>query len=753
MSHLKYSASSYTDVAHLVAEDLALSVSSEEKSLTDRQEITRHWPDVPIDEQQQCIELLSIVTSVKNKQVRFWVDEPMMDQQEQSGRWRLVSVGSSKQLRGVQGVFQTLRKGWLKDVDWSEAQLDEGDNQVATTQHDTAKVNAKYHTISWHSIDPSDVDTFVESLRAVESYTEFTVQRYRHTTDVANPWYTLHASPRQDEDGSYTVTLFIAKDSTFEIKGISNKGTPRERTVINIWDMPKHLAQDLIDAKSDFEGASTSVNWDRANSLVDVTISYKSADDTSEVLTIVTQWTETFKETHSYHFGITRAALVALEATQLVNGTTYKVIFVRFNEQEDTWDAITRTVEDIAVTRPDYISQVNSLGATTITELENQLSLPSAIGKEVGKIKSQRITHNDNGNKDIITEERLLTELADADFVDVGGNRLVRKFRKRTRNKTNPSVTAFGSWATGNVHETDYTLNEGGLYDQVEEKLVPQEESTRSREVAPGYTDGTKNTVHGTEVTIPGLPDATKGSILTLRQSIDAFGKVTISDSNRSFNDMTVGNNTAGQGDTEIPIGDDAPIKPIHTKSPTVETWGYPVTARDYGADGTGIPKLVDEQGDPINGSIKVKKGQHGLWDGTIIKSIYTRRSSANISNDDWINTTKGPYVIYRWETQQFGGIPRKRLLRIMFKIRWSADRSNAFGFLNGGLPGSGMTEYGDQYGPSGFKALKVIEISTVITGSSQSDANGWTNNTVKFTLQESAPVPPDTLPGVTLVH
>ena len=109
-------------------------------------------------------------------------------------------------------------------------------------------------------------------------------------------------------DGSITITLFLAAD-TYKITAYSEANTGNEQDVYYYWRVPKATAQGLVTAWKSNTGASAKASYNEADTLVDLTLSRRSA--TADTLT-----TDAFS-THCdttvtlyYKFGTT-AALAA----------------------------------------------------------------------------------------------------------------------------------------------------------------------------------------------------------------------------------------------------------------------------------------------------------------------------------------------------------------------------------------------------------------------------------------------------------
>ena len=125
---------------------------------------------------------------------RHYVDSPQADQKPYPGRWRLVSNAWDPRLSAF---VQTLREGYARTIDWTEAFIVGGSDKNAVE---------RTLVVQWREVDPNYIAAMVTTLRTAESFTGPVVQGNTY----AGKWWVSEVQPTQFEDGSAIITMTLA---------------------------------------------------------------------------------------------------------------------------------------------------------------------------------------------------------------------------------------------------------------------------------------------------------------------------------------------------------------------------------------------------------------------------------------------------------------------------------------------------------------------------------------------------------------
>lgn len=367
------------------------------------EEIVRRWKDIGEGYLSRCITALSLFTDAKNTKPQLWVKDPVCGREVFPGIYRIVTVDVDIQKAGLKGIIQTLRKGWAQDADWLEARLVESERGPANDVSQSGVVDAsdnptKLLKIKFPNCDPGKAESIASSLGSVSTYSNVVVRGETYS----GTWNTVWAASRLEEDGSGTVTLFLAL-AQYNLKSYDNWGTEREQDIFYVYDCPKAEAQGIIESwKSAYPvGSSATTNYSRSNGLVDLVLRRRT-ETTLEADFGTTGLDCRYTETQTAIFGTDDDEAYPIPAVSNDAGVSYNRS-VRSNG-DGTFDVILtkreakyRNITGIVIERSgDSVStQQQQLGLTTQT--------PASMDEEAGKIKVQRVEVRDDCSRDVTT--------------------------------------------------------------------------------------------------------------------------------------------------------------------------------------------------------------------------------------------------------------------------------------------------------------------------------------------------------------
>jgi hypothetical protein len=211
-----------------------------------------------------------------------------IDHNPVEGVWRSVEITTHKNVRDSRGgtITQTFAKGWIKSlvsgstIDWSEARLVEGSSikeggtngTFPAADTDAASANPQeYHLVRWVGIDPEKIEEVADSLREL-SASDWSVEI--NGEDVGDGFFRLKVMESIDrgdskKDKSATIDLLLAKPR-FNLQTWETYGTPQAATVYNLYSVPSHIAQEIVDVYNKTEGSSCRPGRPDANGLIDL---------------------------------------------------------------------------------------------------------------------------------------------------------------------------------------------------------------------------------------------------------------------------------------------------------------------------------------------------------------------------------------------------------------------------------------------------------------------------------------------------
>lgn len=310
-----------------------------------------------------------------NTTAKSYVDNPQVQGKLWPGRWRLVSNTFSQKHRGV---IQVLRLGWAQAIVWDEALLPATDDLALAEG---------YRTVQWRNCDPAYACAMAASLN-VGTITNAVVQGQT----LSGAWHVIKVTTgHMQDDGSCVITLALAQPQ-FTLIAYAKAGTTKETAVTYYWQVPKALAQGILDANK-AAGASASCSYQNASGLVDIVI-YGTVLASSNYLNALTAWCAAYREFTDYYWDLTVAERDAIVTTAPPQGWIYRYAWnltgdalwdVRIEKRHDL-DQVTTSVSQTAFDK-----------TTVVRHTEAAAALPAPL-PEVGKVKNNQNASTPSGN-------------------------------------------------------------------------------------------------------------------------------------------------------------------------------------------------------------------------------------------------------------------------------------------------------------------------------------------------------------------
>ena len=393
----------YADVWDQLDAKYAERVRVTDAALVGDEEIVRRWPEIGNGYLSRCMTALSLFTDASNNKPQSWVLNPVCGREVFPGVYRVVTVDVDVQKSGLKGIIQTLRKGWATSLVWGEARLEESERGPANNVSLAGTVPASDNPtrmlkVRFPNCDPGKVEAIAAAAGGTATYSSPVIRGETYS----GTWNTVWSAAKIEEDGSGTVTLFLALVQ-YNLKSYDNFGTEREQDIFYVYDCPKNEAQTILDAwKAKYPvGSSATANYSRSNGLVDLVLRRRT-DKTITADFGITGLDCRYTETQTAIFGtsddeaypippITDGAGISYSRTVRSNGDgTFDVILTK--KEVKYRNATELTIEQSAASAT---VQRQQLGLTD-EELAD-------MTEEDGVVKTQRVEIRDDCSMDVTT--------------------------------------------------------------------------------------------------------------------------------------------------------------------------------------------------------------------------------------------------------------------------------------------------------------------------------------------------------------
>lgn len=270
------------------------------------EEIIRTIPDIPIAKVERCRQFADLFTDAKNVAQQRYVVDPVVDRETKKGVYRCVSNEVSRLNAGFKGIVQTLRKGFARELVWSEARIvsqhraDSNATDVTGVTGSASDNPQRYFVLEFPNCDNGYVSTIAAS--AAATYATFTAEGQT----VTGAFHTLIRSGKKGDDGAGTVTLVLAEPQ-YTLTGFADYLGSNSKSVHYLNEVPQTIAQTILDAWKTGEGRTAQMRsynnesktvdialWSYAGTAPNLTVSaFKEHCDTTTSIYFAWRYTET----------------------------------------------------------------------------------------------------------------------------------------------------------------------------------------------------------------------------------------------------------------------------------------------------------------------------------------------------------------------------------------------------------------------------------------------------------------------------
>ena len=308
-----------------LAEKQANLITYKDSELLFQREIVRNWPEEIDASIEDGVSYLREFTSADNNTAQQFVTDPQATQLEYTGVWRQVSVEKTTADNeygaiGLTGIVQTLRFGFAQRLNWDEARIINPGTSLmpgnASTvagiglQDTTSDDPEDYLMVQWVNLNPEytrvmSLGTDASTYLAGDTVVDPVIRGVTYT----GTWNKILVSTGESAlgDGSGTITVLLAQPQ-YTLNGyraVINLFTGGSRTdeVHYLWNVPKQLAQGILDAYKALGSGRTGSASYGANNLVNLvlgdtsTVTLGVADDVSGGAC-------SFVETETFYWGV-----------------------------------------------------------------------------------------------------------------------------------------------------------------------------------------------------------------------------------------------------------------------------------------------------------------------------------------------------------------------------------------------------------------------------------------------------------------
>jgi hypothetical protein len=357
------------------------------------------------------------------------------------------SVGVTSQANSDREVVisQEFAKGWVQSlvlddtIDYTEARLVEATHLPApktpavapswVSDDDGWENPEDYHMIRWYGIDPEKAEAIVASINALTADAFSPVVNGESIgsdyTRLTCRWYREWAA--NDNDRAAIIDLLVAKPR-FNLMMTDSYGTKAEARRYKLFNVPRYIAQDLINSYNAEYGASVNVGGENERGLLDIEITVPP--ELEDAVTVITARSCSKITTSSYYYSVTEPlATPADEGSGVWYDSSWSM------NSTGKWTGVIEKNEEITQHVPEFVSDATfaEQGTTEIwnnarddgnggyvTEGGTPITLPDMSPEEL-KIKKISKRKNPTCTTDLSIEESTTIDQTGAAFQNTVG--------------------------------------------------------------------------------------------------------------------------------------------------------------------------------------------------------------------------------------------------------------------------------------------------------------------------------------------
>ena len=353
---------------------------------------------------------------------------------EYEGPFRSISVEvDHSESSKVCYLVQEFAYGWLQsvvsgsDLDWTEARL------ISNRELPAGKVVTdpvvetwgnpeQYLLFRWEGVDPKYAERFVDEINGLtdddfdpvvdgEAYTEEGTDSYTRLYCAATiDWES------QDPDRSTTVDLLVAKPR-FNLSSVDSYGTKLAAQRYDLYNVPKYIAQEIINLYNASVGASVDPKRENENGLIDIQILIAPTDQDAEE--VITAWSCSEKQTTSYYYNIPSPLPDVVSPS---SGIWYTSSW-QINFRTGLYNGYQAKHEALVTTLAEFTSEVNAASSSirqawqnlrgtegNYTDESGTPIVPPSMTQTDGKVKRTSKRKNNNCTTDLEYAEETVSD-------------------------------------------------------------------------------------------------------------------------------------------------------------------------------------------------------------------------------------------------------------------------------------------------------------------------------------------------------
>lgn len=397
-----------------LAESAARLVSYGSNPLTGDIELVRFWPvgaDKLIASAEAFLDRYTTAAAdPATVASQHYVDNPLAGAPSAKpfpGRWRPVTDarGKRRQAEGEQGVYQTLRLGYITSLvsgtvpalSWDSARI--GQDGISHAPTDGVNGTEDWISVRWVNVSPFHAETIVQSINGLTHNTFAPVIKGEAYGTGFTRLYCTHSIA---EDGSAVITLLLAKPRV-SITAFSGWMTSKRRDMTYHWNVPKFIAQAVIDAEKGV-GKSVNPSYNKDSKTFDIVVEAKSIIP-SVRMNVLDATACSFYEWDSFYRGVGDPTLYPVPAP--ANGWTYRR--TEDDNGDGTYDVRINSRQTRYRPIPQRLAEASTLDRTYVYEQLGVVdqAIPDITNPPQGVMYDQTYEVREDCSKDVKTASQV----------------------------------------------------------------------------------------------------------------------------------------------------------------------------------------------------------------------------------------------------------------------------------------------------------------------------------------------------------